>query len=291
MKFAVSPSPHLWWRNIKDLELWISEVESCGYDAVLIPDHYNLPVPDFPSNELLDAWSMLSFIAARTERIKIGTCVTPIPRYVPSQLAKVIATVDVLSEGRVIAGFGAGWYLDEFINYSPHGLFDEPKVRVEKFLEGLQIITRLWMEDNVTFNGKYYKLKNTVLFPKPKQKPHPPLWLGGLGSFMLKTAAKYFNAWLPPRSRPRGEIGALTPEKYEQGVNTIKAHLKEYNRNINAFTFALLGWITDDVNLIEKYVQAGCQYYVVDITPYVSSSNIKHAELIRKFAEDVMPLF
>ncbi|MEM2915545.1 MAG: LLM class flavin-dependent oxidoreductase, partial [Candidatus Bathyarchaeia archaeon] len=130
MKFGVSPSPFVWWKSVDEFENWISEAESCGYDSIFIADHYELPAqfkadrPDssaefseiFPSNDLLDAWTTLSYIAAKTRNIKIGTCVSPIPRWIPSQLAKVISIVDLLSNGRVIAGLGAGWFPGEFIN-------------------------------------------------------------------------------------------------------------------------------------------------------------------------------
>lgn len=291
MKFGVSPSPHPWWKNIEEFENWIIEAESCGYNAVFIPDHYNLPVPQFPSNELVDAWSTLAYVAANTKNMKIGTCVTPLPRYMPSQLAKIIATIDLLSNGRVIAGFGAGTIPEEFINYSPQGNFGEPRERVDRFLEGLQIIIKLWTEDKVTFDGKFYRVKEAVLLPKPKQKPRPSLWSGGLGPRMLKIAARYFDAWFPPRA----PIGAPTPEKYEDGIKTIKGYLRNYGKNESGFTFALLGWITekvtDDIDMIEKYVQAGCQYYVVEILWTHPLSDGKYIKLIRKFANEVMPSF
>lgn len=290
MRFGISPSPHPWWRKIEDFKLWVSEVERCEYNAIFIPDHYNLPTPDFPSSDLVDAWTTLAFIAAMTDQIRIGSCVTPIPRYTPSQIAKIISTVDALSEGRVIAGFGSGWNQEEFINYSPQCCLEEPKIRTKRFLEGLQVIIRLWQEDKVTFNGEYYRLRDATLLPKPKQKPHPPLWLGGMSSSMLKIAAKYFDAWIPPRSRPRGER-ALTPEKYEYMVNTIKKYLREYNRSVDKFTFAILGWVGDDTNLIEQYVRAGCQYYVVDISTIVKSSLKEKIEAVRNFAKEVMPSF
>ena len=291
MKFGVSPSPFLWWKKVEEFNNWIQEAESCGYDAIFIPDHYNLPVPDFPSDQLMDAWSTLSYVAARTRSIKLGTCVSPLPRWIPSQLAKVIATVDILSEGRVIAGLGVGLFPDEFTNYSPQGYLGEPKERVERFLEGLQIMIKLWTEDRVTFNGKYYKLKDALLLPKPKQKPRPPLWSGGLGPRMLKITAKYFDAWLPHRGGP----GYPDPKKYEEAVRTVKKHLKEYGRSLDNFTFALLGWITekvtDDIPMIEKYVQAGCQYYVVEIPMTPPLSDGKYIKTIRRFAKEVIPSF
>ncbi|MEM2648388.1 MAG: LLM class flavin-dependent oxidoreductase [Candidatus Bathyarchaeia archaeon] len=291
MKFGVSPSPFLWWKKVEEFERWIQEAENLGYDSIFIPDHYDLPISEFPSNELLDAWSTLSYIAAKTEKMRIGTCVSPLPRWIPSQLAKVIAVVDLLSEGRVIVGLGAGIFPDEFINYSPQGYLGEPKERVERFLEGLQIMIKLWTEDKVTFNGKYYRLRDAVLQPKPKQKPRPPLWSGGLGPRMLKITAKYFDGWLPHRGGP----GYPKPEKYEEAVIAVKKYLKEYNRSLDKFTFALLGWITekvtDDVNMIEKYVRAGCQYYIIEIPWSRPMTNGKFIEAIRRFAKEVIPSF
>ncbi|MBS7641439.1 MAG: LLM class flavin-dependent oxidoreductase [Candidatus Bathyarchaeia archaeon] len=292
LKFGVSPSPHPWWiGKVKEFEKWIMEAENCGYDAIFLPDHYNLPVPMFPSNELIDTWSTLAFIAAKTTHIKIGTCVTPLPRYLPSQLAKIIATVDILSNGRIIAGLGAGTFQEEFINYSPQGCLDEPRKRVDRFLEGLQVMIKLWTMDKVTFNGRFYKLKEAVLLPKPVQKPYPPLWAGAVGSRMLRISAKYFNAWVPSR----GSTFTPTPEKYEAGVKIITDYLKRYGRNTNEFTFALLGWMTekvvDDIDIIDKFVKAGCQYYIVEIplTPPVKDG--RYIQLIRKFAREVMPSF
>lgn len=291
MKFGVSLSPFLWWGKIEEFDEWIIEAESLGFDAIFIPDHYSLPVSRYSSNELMDAWTTLSYVAAKTKRIRIGTSVSPLPRYVPSQLAKIIATVDVLSEGRVIAGLGAGWYPDEFINYSPQGCFDEPRERVERFLEGLKIMIKLWTEEKVTFNGKYYKLVDAVLQPKPKQKPRPPLWSGGLSPRMLKITARYFDAWLPTRRWPEYRA----PEKYGEVVATIKEHLKKYGRRPDDFTFALIGQImgspNDEIKIIEKYKDFGCQYYVVEIPKPLPFSGREYLEDLRRFAREVVQSF
>jgi len=243
MKFGISPSPFLWWKEAKEFKNWILEAESCGYDAIFIPDHYNVMIPPFPTNDLVDAWSTLSYVAAKTKNVKIGTLVTPVPRWVPSQLAKVIATVDWLSNGRVICGFGAGVFQDEFINYSPQGYLGSPQERIERFIEGLKIIIKLWTEDRVTFTGKFYSLKDAVLLPKPKQKPYPPLWSGGLGPRMLKITAKYFDAWIPHR-------GAYPAEKYALGVKKLEKYLKEQGRSVNEFTFAVEEWISEKWRMI-----------------------------------------
>ncbi|MEM3550366.1 MAG: LLM class flavin-dependent oxidoreductase [Candidatus Bathyarchaeia archaeon] len=289
MKFGISPSPFIWWKSVKDFEKLILEIENCGYDAIFIPDHYNLPASDYPSNNLLEAWSTLSYVAAKTERVKIGACVTPITRWLPSQLAKVIANVDILSEGRVLAAFGAGWFPDEFVNYSPQGTFDKPKVLIERFMEGLNIVIKLWTENKVTFKGKYYSLIDAELLPKPKQKPYPPLWSGGLGPHMLKLTAKHFDAWIAPRNGRK----ILTPEEYKAKVETIKFYLKKQGKSVDKFTFAVLmpnsENIIDEAKFIEKYLQVGCQYYVVEIAPTLQYS--KRIEMVRRFAKEIIPSF
>lgn len=133
MKFAASPSPFIWWKGLRELDQWVYEVESCGYDGIFSPDHYDLPVPEFPSNRLIETWTTLAYMAAKTEKVRLGTAVSPISRYVPSQLAKIIANVDILSNGRVIAGFGAGWSRGEFINYSPTDITMTQKLEWKDF--------------------------------------------------------------------------------------------------------------------------------------------------------------
>jgi alkanesulfonate monooxygenase SsuD/methylene tetrahydromethanopterin reductase-like flavin-dependent oxidoreductase (luciferase family) len=300
LEFGVSPSPFIWWKGLKEFDLWIAEAENCEYDGIYMPDHYDLPVPEFPSNKLAETWTTLAYVAAKTKNMRIGTVASPIPRYIPSQLAKIIAHVDILSEGRVTAGLGAGWNREEFINYSPHGYYDEAKVRMERFLEGLQIMIKLWTEDKVTFKGKYYRLENATLLPKPVQKPHPRIWSGGFGSHMLKISAKYFNGWFVHREAwapEKGGYGAPTPEEYGERVKTIKKYLQDYGRSVNEFTFALLGWMPekermkDETKIIEKYAEHGCQYYIVEIPLNQPLSDGKYVELLRSFAKEIVSSF
>ncbi|MEM2104278.1 MAG: LLM class flavin-dependent oxidoreductase [Candidatus Bathyarchaeia archaeon] len=288
MRFGICPTARPWWDNLKQLHDWVVEVERLGYDGIFMPDHHMVPRM---GNELVDAWTTLSYCAAITHTIKLGSDVTPLPRWVPSQLAKVIATVDVLSNGRTIAGLGAGAIPDEFINYSPYG-WDEASVRVEKFIEGLQVIIRLWTEEKVTFQGKYYKLKDAVLLPKPVQKPYPPIWAGGMKTRMLKITAIHFNGWVFPRLVP-GK--ALPPEEFELQVRTIKQYAKKYGRNLNDFTFGVLGSINDKAETIDSFRQLGCQYYIAELfkgpglaSPYPANQYI---DASKKFAEEIIPSF
>ncbi|MEM1565641.1 MAG: LLM class flavin-dependent oxidoreductase [Candidatus Bathyarchaeia archaeon] len=287
MRFGICPTPHPWWESRKQLHSWISLVESVGFDAIFLPDHCMLPII---SNNLVDAWVTLSYIAAITEHVRLGTNVSPITRYMPSYLAKMLATVDYLSNGRIIAGLGAGAIPEEFINFS-FG-FDPPSVRVDKFQESVEILLKLWTEDKVSYNGQYYKLKDAVLLPKPVQKPHPPLWSGCLGNRMLKITAKYFNGWIFPRSVPKAY---LPIQEFVSRVKIIKDYAANYGKDLGNFTFAVLGSINDSPEIIEEYEKAGCNYYIVELFKGPGLSNPyspnEYLSVTKKFAQEVVSSF
>jgi alkanesulfonate monooxygenase SsuD/methylene tetrahydromethanopterin reductase-like flavin-dependent oxidoreductase (luciferase family) len=167
----------------------------------VLPDHYMT----LQGKDTLDSWAMLAYFAAVTDRIRLGTLVTPIPLRSPQLLAKIVSTVDVLSGGRSILGIGAGWSREEFDAYSR---WDEPGVRVEMVDEGVDLIKRLWTEETVDFEGKYYSARGAVLLPKPIQKPHPPLLFGGRGPKMLKLAGKYADICFIPQEKPEEFLAA-----------------------------------------------------------------------------------
>ena len=220
------------------------EAERMGADAVLVWDHYMLPY----GNETFDAYLLLSYLAARTSRIKLGTCVTPFPFRNPAMLAKQIATLDVLSQGRVIVGVGAGWHWPEFDAYS---MWDGASVRVKKTKEALELMTRLWTETKVSFEGKFYSTKEAVLEPKPVQKPYPPLWFGTTGKTMLDLATKYGSGWIPTD---------ITLGEYEKYASMLRSRLPSGKEK--RFAFAVQDWPRGDLAArIEAYERAGCNFY------------------------------
>jgi alkanesulfonate monooxygenase SsuD/methylene tetrahydromethanopterin reductase-like flavin-dependent oxidoreductase (luciferase family) len=167
--------------------------EMLGLDFFLVTDHYITP----SSDSSVDAWSMIAALAAMTQEITLGTCVTPIPFRPPQMLAKVVATADQISNGRVVLGVGAGWSRAEFEAY---GRWEDDRTRVAMTVEGLELMMKLWASDEpFDFYGKYYTSKGAILRPKPVRRPHPPLWFGGTGRYVLKRlVAKHADAWLPP---------------------------------------------------------------------------------------------
>ncbi len=169
-----------------------------------MPDHYLRA--EGRDDATLDSWIGLCHLASRTKVIHVGTLVTPIPFRPPAMLAKIVSTVDVISNGRSFLGVGAGWSRREFEAYSE---WNEPGVRVAKTEEGLRLILGLWTEDKVEFQGKYYRAKGGVLEPKPIQKPHPPILFGGSSPRMLRLAGTYGDiVFLPP-----SETLSFTEEK------------------------------------------------------------------------------
>jgi alkanesulfonate monooxygenase SsuD/methylene tetrahydromethanopterin reductase-like flavin-dependent oxidoreductase (luciferase family) len=245
--------------RLKMLEELVLEAEKLEFDAFFVTDHYMLPW----SNETLEPWLYLSYLAAKTSKIKLGTCVTPIPFRPPGMLAKMVSTLDVLSGGRAILGVGIGWYTPEFEAYSH---WDPNNVRFERAKEGLELIVRLWTEDKVSFEGKYYKAKDAVLLPKPLQKPRPPLWFGGAGRKMLELTAEMGDGlicigprWLPTY---------VSSEDYGKRVETVR-RLRESRGKSGDFTFACIIAPHEDwkefVREAESYKRSGMNYLILGI--------------------------
>lgn len=258
----------------KDL---ISEVgkaaEQAGFYAFLSWDHYMLP--DGP--ETLDAWSILGYLAGQTDTIKLGTVVTPIPFRPPAQLAKIVASVDHLSGGRTILGVGAGWHQPEFDGFSNWGT---PGQRVTRTSEALELITRLWTGEKVSFEGKAYNSDGAIISPVPTQKPFPPMWFGVRGPRMLDLAAQYADAWIPTNISPElyeDGLKKLREKRSELGINT---SLKGALQNFDVYTES-----EPCVATINSYAAAGCEYYG-SIWSYPPDEMVSR---IKWFSKEVMP--
>ena len=163
----------------------VLECERLGYDSVWLDDH--LMYNNWP---ILEPWTTLSALSSLTSKIRLGTMVSCNAHRNPALLAKTAATLDVLSNGRLEFGIGAGCQEAEHLAYG-FG-FPKPSVRIERLGEALEVITRLWTQEKANYQGKHYTLKDAVCEPKPLQKPHPPITVGGSGEKLtLKVTAKY----------------------------------------------------------------------------------------------------
>jgi len=213
LKFILSGLGN-WYSGWSLTDQAVQLADKLGFWGAVIPDHYMWAEAYGQSQKdsTLESWIALTYLAAKTQKIKLGTIVTPIPFRPPAMLAKMVATMDVLSSGRAILGVGAGWSQTEFEGYST---WDDSKTRVDKTQEGVELILQLWQKPQVDFKGKYYHAKGAILDPKPVQKPHPPLMFGGVGTRMLRLAGFMgdfaFAFWMlgndPKRAKQSEEEG------------------------------------------------------------------------------------
>jgi probable F420-dependent oxidoreductase len=202
--FALGPKT----ATLAEMGAYLRRAEDLGFDSAVSIDHLLLTPPAYACT-WLEPISLLSALAGVTRTIKLGTMVLVLPLRNPAYFAKEWATLDLLSGGRSILGVGVGWHEEEF------GLMGIPhKERGRRMDEMLELVTALWAGDNVTYAGKYYQVKNLTIDPKPAQKPHPPIWIGG-GSQpfekvygqtvtnidpVLRRIAKYARTWVPHSS-------------------------------------------------------------------------------------------
>jgi len=182
---------------------WCALADACeehGVDTLFRSDHY-ISQADEDANVAHDAWTTIAALAARTSTVRLGTLVSPATFRAPALLANAAATADHVSGGRVELGLGAGWMERE---HRAFGFpFPETTVRVEMFAEQLEIVHKLWTEEHVYFHGRHYSLLNAPGLPKPVQKPHPPLIVGGSGRRgTADPAARFADEYNTPFASP-----------------------------------------------------------------------------------------
>jgi len=207
-------------KNFQDIKNLILEADHLGFDCVWLDDH--LMYPDW---SILEPWTTLSALAALTKKVRLGTLVSCMAHRNPALLAKTAATLDVISDGRLELGVGAGIGAAEHEAYGFD--FAEPKVRVERLAESVELIRRLWTQDRASFEGKYFRLQDAVCLPKPTQKPHPPITVGGKGQLLLRTVtAPYAD---------RFDFGYLRSiEVYKKKLETLEKTCRTVGRDFGS---------------------------------------------------------
>ena len=204
----------LLFNRLRDL---VIECERLGFDSVWLDDHMMLD-----TMPILECWTTLSALSIATERIRLGTMVTCNSFRNPALLAKIAATLDNISHGRLELGIGAG------VQKNEHNAFGFPfpssKARIEMMDEAVAIIKKMWTEEKANYKGKYYQIIDAICEPKPIQKPHPPIIIGGSGEkITLKVTAQYANRldW--------GYISSL--EEYNRKLKVLEKHCKSVGRS------------------------------------------------------------
>ena len=221
------------------------EAEQLGYDSVWVSDHLISPEG---RRYGLEAWTVLSALASVTHKIKLGTYVLCNQFRHPSLVAKMASTLDNISKGRLELGIGAGWFKAEHMEFGFN--WDRHSARVERLKESAKVIKKLWTEDGVSFDGRYFQLKNATVEPKPLQKPHPTLWIGGNSNAIRRVVAEMADGWIPVLP---------TPNQLASDVVEIKEKMKRLGRDPHKLRVAYGGsgcaLIAENEELVKKLAE------------------------------------
>ena len=285
--------------------------EDLGFASVWVSDHIILPrevtsfypyasdgvatfTPDEPYYEPI---ATLNFLAGATSSVRLGTHVLIVPYRNPVLTAKMLSTLDVLSNGRLILGVGVGWMREEFealgLDY-----FTKRGAVTDEYLE---IFNELWTNNTPKFNGQFFSIDGDGFLPKPIQKPRPPVWIGGHSKPALRRAARYGDGWMPIGLRPPA---ILEPSELSNHIVSLKEMTVGYGRSEDAVTpcFSTHVVITDEPPKnrmlmqgipeqiaadIRQYQDAGVRNFIINF----STTNIsEQLECMEKFSREVVTL-
>jgi F420-dependent oxidoreductase-like protein len=210
---------------------------------------------------MLEGYSVLSFVAAKTERLRLGLLVTGVTYRHPGLLAKTVTTLDVLSGGRAMLGIGAAWYEREHLALGvPYPPVAE---RFERLEEALQICEQMWSDDEGPYNGKYYQLAETICVPRPLQTPRPPILIGGGGEKKtLRLVAQYADAC---------NLFATTPEEIKRKLDILRGHCDAVGRDYDSIAKTIIGRVDPEgdvspfLSAMEEYAALGVS--LVEVAP------------------------
>jgi F420-dependent oxidoreductase-like protein len=196
--------------------------EELGYDSIWLFDHFHtVPVPT--QEVTFESWTSTAALARDTKRVRIGQIVTCNSYRNPVLLAKMASTVDVLSHGRLDLGIGSGWYEHEYRAYGYE--YPDAPTRLRYLREAVQVILKMWSEEEAYFEGKYYQVRGAINQPKGVQKPHIPLLIGGGGEQVtLKLVAQYGDAC---------NVNNLSPEELARKFAILRQHCENVGRDYN----------------------------------------------------------
>ncbi|MHA1915844.1 MAG: TIGR03560 family F420-dependent LLM class oxidoreductase [Promethearchaeota archaeon] len=247
IKFGVTinAAPDMLYRSDYDsIKQIAQDCENLGYDSIWAMDH--LMWGAFNKGSVFEAWTLLSALAVETKSIKLGPLVGCNSFRSPTLTAKIASTLDVISKGRLIFGYGAGWKEEE---YNAYGFpFDDPVSRVKQMREGITLIKKLWTEEKTNFSGDFYEAKEAICNPKPAQKPHPPIMIGGGGEkHTLKIAAEIGNIW---------DRWGASIEEYRRKVSILHEHCDNLGRKREDIKLSWSGpfLIGKDKNQVNKRI-------------------------------------
>jgi len=293
------------WEPIR--ELW-QKADQWGYDSLWQCDHFYQAFPPDPDGPCLEGWTTITALSQLTKRARIGVLVSGVAYRNPCVLAKIAATLDIVSGGRLNVGIGAGWYEREYRNFGFD--FPPPAARLQALDEACQIIRSMLTRERTTLHGKHYHVTDAACVPKPIQKPNPPILVAGMGEkVLLRIVARYADMW----------NGGGSAERMKQAVEAIARHCDAAGRDPNeiektvilplcyrasaekeaevaagmagimqvsaadARRQIMMGGREQCLDLIERYVNAGITHFIFLVLP----TNVN--EEFERFAQEVIP--
>jgi probable F420-dependent oxidoreductase len=272
--------------DMQHIREFVTKAETLEYDSLWLQERI---IGGFA---MLEPVTLLSYVAAITTRVRLGTSVILLTLRNPIQLAKSLSTLDCMSKGRLTLGIGlGGGHLssqEEVFGYSR-------EKRVRRFIESVEVIKLLWTEPRATFQGNFWHFENVGMEPKPLQKPHPPIWFGGHHENALRRAVKYGNGWMG--------AGSSSSSAFVRESATIRRFLDDAKRNPAVFGIAKRVYlaIDNDKSRAERRLREwfGVRYKNADLGPRVSiwgsreECTEKIQELVRAGAQQIVfnPMF
>lgn len=223
-----------------ELRDFAREAERVGIESFWVSDHFFGGPVGVPDRDCLEAWTLVAALARETTRIRLGVLVTAAQYRSPALLAKIVAGVDQMSDGRVEFGIGAGWKAEEYRAYGYE--FPPAGARVDQLKDTLEICRRMWTSDRATYHGKHYRIDDAVCAPKPVQRPHPPIWVGGSGPRVMRLAARYADGFDLGRRGPSG--APLSAEEMAVALTEVRRVCEDTGRTR---PIALSHWVSAEL--------------------------------------------
>jgi probable F420-dependent oxidoreductase len=256
-------------------------LEDRGFDSLFLPEHTHIPASrksPFPGGGELpkryshthDPFVALSFAAAATKKLRLGTGILLVPQHEPIVTAKAIASLDQLSGGRFIFGIGGGWNVEEMEN---HGATYQ--TRFKQMREHVLAMKELWTKEEASFDGEFVKFDRVWSWPKPAQQPHPPVILGGETDHTLRRVIEYCDGWFP---RPRGGFDVV------KGVAHLRQMAEKAGRDPSTITTIVFG-SANDAKVLESYDKAGIQSALLAIPDDSRDEILRYLDKIAPLAK------
>ncbi len=235
--------------------------EDLGFYSVSLGDHLFVRVPHLswgPQVPHLECFMTLSAVAATTKRVRLAPLVAVVPFRNPALLAKMTSTIDQISGGRLIAGLGSGWFPEEFEAYGYGSPSDGE--RIDRMAEAIEVLKAMWTRDEPSYRGRYYSIDKAYNFPKPVQKPHPPIMIGGAGKKVLQIAAREADIVnLVSSSQAANRKGRFDKAQLRQRIDLLHRFARDQGRDpaaieISGFPFVFIARDRSDADATARKI-------------------------------------